>query len=326
MSKSVSKTKSKTKREFRKAQSLDAERVSRNLISGFLSERGFSGIRDDQKKIGAATSQTVYATSPDGVQLGIRVKLCWRRITKRETYAASQLVSQVKNNAWVETVQGYAARALKDGATHFLFVQPDGNRITHAALVPASELAAVWCEQRDASAKVTQGKTKNHAMNGRSPTIWLVTKNYPAVTDALWNHKGVVDLLKLSANGSHSGTMPPDSDDTFDDMLGIDPSLLGSDGAPRVPVVRSEVKRDPHVRTAVVRRAGGKCERCDAKRDFPGFLDVHHILGAEKGDRVWNCVALCPNCHREAHFSPNCEEMNAGLLKAASAYAGGGNS
>jgi 5-methylcytosine-specific restriction protein A len=318
MSKSMSKTKSETKgkREFRKAPSLDAERVSRNLISGFLSERGFSSIRDEQRKVGAATSQTIYATSPDGAQLGIRVKLCWRYITKRETYAASQLIADVKNDDWVGTVQGYATRALKRGVTHILFVQPDGNQITLAALVPTPELTSVWCAQRDTS--------ESRAKNGKSPTIWLYSKNFPAISDALWKHKGVVDLLKLSANGSHA--MPPDSDDTFDDMPGIDPSLLGSDGAPRVPVVRSKVKRDPHVRTAVVRRAGGKCERCDVKRDFPGFLDVHHILGAEKGDRVWNCVALCPNCHREAHFSPNCEEMNTELLKAASAYAGGGNS
>ncbi|MBU9434829.1 HNH endonuclease [Burkholderia multivorans] len=30
---------------------------------------------------------------------------------------------------------------------------------------------------------------------------------------------------------------------------------------------------------------------------------MHHILGVEKGDRIWNCVALCPNCHRDTHHS-----------------------
>jgi hypothetical protein len=40
-------------------------------------------------------------------------------------------------------------------------------------------------------------------------------------------------------------------DDTYDDCPGID-YALGSDGAARKPVLRSEVKRDPKVRKAVV--------------------------------------------------------------------------
>ncbi|WP_232450568.1 HNH endonuclease signature motif containing protein [Burkholderia ubonensis] len=41
---------------------------------------------------------------------------------------------------------------------------------------------------------------------------------------------------------------------------------------------------------------------------------MHHILGVEKGDRIWNCVALCPNCHRDAHYSPDEPELNRQLL------------
>jgi 5-methylcytosine-specific restriction protein A len=80
-------------------------------------------------------------------------------------------------------------------------------------------------------------------------------------------------------------------------------------------VLRSEVKRDPHVRHAVLARAHG-CERdgCGQTQHYPGFLDVHHILGVEKGDRVWNCVALCPNCHRDAHYSPEAQALNVQLL------------
>jgi len=63
-------------------------------------------------------------------------------------------------------------------------------------------------------------------------------------------------------------------------------------------------------------RAKGSCERpkCGERREYPGFLDVHHILGADKRDRVWNCVALCPNCHREAHYAPDHDSLNAELL------------
>ena len=68
-------------------------------------------------------------------------------------------------------------------------------------------------------------------------------------------------------------------------------------------------------REAVARRAAGQCERdsCGTRRSYPGFLDVHHILGIEVSDRVWTCVALCPNCHREAHFAPDRDAINAQL-------------
>ena len=104
-------------------------------------------------------------------------------------------------------------------------------------------------------------------------------------------------------------------DDTFDD-LPIDYSLLGSDAPPRTLTDRSGVKRDPRVRRAVLERAQWKCERkeCGTGRSYRGFLDVHHILGAEKSDRIWNCAALCPNCHRESHVAPERDQINARLL------------
>lgn len=89
-----------------------------------------------------------------------------------------------------------------------------------------------------------------------------------------------------------------------------------------MPVLRSSVKRDRRVRAEGVKRTEGAsdCDGCDASRGFPGFLDVRHILGADKSDWVWNCVALCPNCHREAHFAPDHDAINATLLDYASAY------
>jgi hypothetical protein len=105
-------------------------------------------------------------------------------------------------------------------------------------------------------------------------------------------------------------------DDTFNDLTGLDLSLLGRDEAKRLQQTVSGVKRDPAVRRAVINRSKGVCERpgCGERRDYVGFLDVHHILGAEKSDRAWTCVALCPNCHREAHFCPKRESLNGELL------------
>ena len=69
------------------------------------------------------------------------------------------------------------------------------------------------------------------------------------------------------------------------------------------------------VRREVIKRAVDGCERqsCEDTRTYKGFLDVHHILGVGTSDRVWNCVALCPNCHREAHYAQDSERINAQL-------------
>lgn len=118
-----------------------------------------------------------------------------------------------------------------------------------------------------------------------------------------------------------SGETPP-GDDTEND-LGFDATLIGRDAAERIQKTTSGVKRDPAVRRAVLRRSGLACENpgCGENRDYPGFLDVHHILGAETSDRPWTCVALCPNCHREAHAAPDRDQLNQGLLEFAGRFA-----
>ena len=112
-------------------------------------------------------------------------------------------------------------------------------------------------------------------------------------------------------------------DDTLDDLQApYDFSALGSDGGLSYMVMKSYVRRDPKVRQKVIERATSGCEResCTDTRKYPGFLDVHHILGVQNSDRYWNCVALCPNCHREAHYSPDRERINEELLSFAGKF------
>ena len=302
-----------SERSFRTNESYEAEAITRKLVPQFLSSRGFSNVQDDPKKIGTSVSQTIHATSPEGHRLSMRVKLCWRPRDSKITYSAAQLMAKVRDDDWEGELQAFVDRAQKDAVTHFLFVQREQNNITEAALVPVTVLIDIWCAQRDASLKLIEEgrlgrRRKNHDMNGSSPTLWLTDVSAPAVTDALWKHPLVIDLVKATV-------IPLDRlDDTYADLGGIDTSLIGSDGAARVQAIRSFVKRDSRVRSIVLLRAAGKCERCHTSRDFKAFLDVHHILGAETSDRIWNCVAICPNCHREAHFSPDCEAINSSLL------------
>lgn len=312
----------KEKREFRTAESLAAEQITRAAVGPFLQQRGFVVIKDELRNTGLATQQFITARSSGGKILKMRVRICWRRITIGDRkYAATQLSAGLRNGDWNNTLQHLIERDRKLGNTHNLILQRDGASFVHAALIPIDALKSIWERQRDVSDNlkkrgVLSSRAANHAMNGDSPTLWLQDERRPGaheVADVLWNWPDVENLLEINVSASAS------TQDTFDDCPVHDYITLGSDGAPRCSVIRSEVRRDPKVRHAVISRATG-CERpgCGENRNFHGFLDVHHILGVEKSDRVWNCVALCPNCHREAHFSPNADSINIQLLE----YAG----
>jgi 5-methylcytosine-specific restriction protein A len=83
--------------------------------------------------------------------------------------------------------------------------------------------------------------------------------------------------------------------------------------APRKPsqrIVQSVVfDRNPDVVAEVLLRANGKCEYCNSqapfirKKDKTPYLEVHHKQQLSHGgeDTVENAIAVCPNCHRQAH-------------------------
>jgi 5-methylcytosine-specific restriction endonuclease McrA len=85
--------------------------------------------------------------------------------------------------------------------------------------------------------------------------------------------------------------------------------------APRQParftVEQTAFRRNPDVVTEVLERANGTCEHCRSPAPFTRasdgtpYLEVHHKirLANDGEDTVENAVALCPNCHRRAHFA-----------------------
>ncbi|EAO8345735.1 TPA: HNH endonuclease [Salmonella enterica subsp. enterica serovar Stanley] len=77
----------------------------------------------------------------------------------------------------------------------------------------------------------------------------------------------------------------------------------------RTEVTTQIYKRSPYVVAEVLIRAKGICQHCKREAPFKRedgtpFLEVHHIEWLSKGgeDSVENAVALCPNCHRQAHY------------------------
>ena len=66
--------------------------------------------------------------------------------------------------------------------------------------------------------------------------------------------------------------------------------------------------RNTKVKNAVLNNAKGICEVCQKqsfeKENGEIYLEVHHKIYLSQGgkDTIENCVALCPNCHKNEHF------------------------
>lgn len=82
--------------------------------------------------------------------------------------------------------------------------------------------------------------------------------------------------------------------------------------------------RSEALKLYVVARSCGICEGCGANSPFQTstgpYLECHHIhrLSDCGPDHPENVVALCPNCHRRAHYAVDANTFNAQLKKIAS--------
>lgn len=80
--------------------------------------------------------------------------------------------------------------------------------------------------------------------------------------------------------------------------------------------------RSRAVRAYVLRRAEGRCEGCGEEAPFTTedgrpYLEPHHIRRLSDGgpDHPGWVAALCPNCHRRAHYSQDCRDFNSRLAE-----------
>lgn len=91
---------------------------------------------------------------------------------------------------------------------------------------------------------------------------------------------------------------------------------------PEMAVVTTRVfKRSAYVVAEVLSLANGVCQGCNneapfKREDGTPYLEVHHVDWLSKGgeDTVENAIALCPNCHRQAHYG-NLELTKVNKLK-----------
>ncbi len=80
------------------------------------------------------------------------------------------------------------------------------------------------------------------------------------------------------------------------------------------------LRRAEAIKRYALLRSNGTCEACKEsapfKSKFGPFLEVHHVFRLADGgpDHPANIVALCPNCHRRAHYSVDAKKFNDGLI------------
>ena len=49
----------------------------------------------------------------------------------------------------------------------------------------------------------------------------------------------------------------------------------------------------------IMQHANNRCQNPDCK--YQGKPEIHHINQNNRDNRFWNLIALCPNCHKDAH-------------------------
>lgn len=95
-----------------------------------------------------------------------------------------------------------------------------------------------------------------------------------------------------------------DSAQARQQRLALAPALL-----PTETVLVTIRPRNPDVVAERLAQAKGHCDQCQqpapfSRKDGTPYLEVHHVQPLAEGgsDTLENTVALCPTCHRYAHF------------------------
>lgn len=80
-------------------------------------------------------------------------------------------------------------------------------------------------------------------------------------------------------------------------------------------------RRSAAIRLYALKRAAGVCESCSQQAPFvtpkgKPFLEVHHLrrLGDGGPDHPEWVAAVCPNCHRQAHYGNDARSFNDSII------------
>lgn len=117
-------------------------------------------------------------------------------------------------------------------------------------------------------------------------------------------------FVSLKVSHSHDEDFQRAVSASLGDRTGRKKRLKAASPKPSQRVLIQNVfVRNADVVAEVLERADGHCEKCGKPapflraKDKRPYLEVHHKITLASGgdDTVANAVAVCPNCHREAH-------------------------
>lgn len=136
------------------------------------------------------------------------------------------------------------------------------------------------------------------------------------ITQVFWKNIGEDGFLPVSTTATFVAGEPSDFDARVAQSIKLsrEERLQRLANACKKPpcmqTITSTFHRNPDVVAEVLYRANGICESCkkpapfNRANDGRPYLEVHHRIRLADGgdDTVENAVALCPNCHRKAHY------------------------
>ena len=201
-------------------------------------------------------------------------------------------------------------------ALKFYTVFDTDNEISRMQVIEAHPTWATVFPEWKWIQQPSQGRRPGYAYNAKVPDA-IGEKLWAFVLDAGFGKSGRKNRPPALLGDEHS------EDDT--ENFYYDVSISLQDGhssrqarletAPKIPerisTTSTSFRRNPDVVAEVLFRADGKCEGCLLPAPFARasdgmpYLEVHHrvMLAAGGEDTVVNAIALCPNCHRAAHYA-----------------------
>lgn len=135
--------------------------------------------------------------------------------------------------------------------------------------------------------------------------------NKPSLKALCSEYEGLLPKNGNSAESLFSQNFQKRVNTSFQDFPEVRQKRLKN--ASSIPVRRIvktvAYSRNPDVVAERLYQANGTCDHCKKSAPFTrisggAYLEVHHIIPLSEGgmDVLENTAALCPNCHREAHF------------------------
>jgi 5-methylcytosine-specific restriction protein A len=211
---------------------------------------------------------------------------------------------------------GYADTWQKDGSFHYCGEGQTGDmRLVRGNRAIASHAGL----SHDLLLFETTGKGRPVRYVGQFVCAGWFTERLPdtegALRDAL-----IFKLVPLSASAEAVTTALPEQPKSTEEFNSLRARAYAAARMPKDvspnDAVRSYFTRSIVIRDYALARAGGSCELCGSSAPFVTnagvpFLEVHHIERLTDGgpDSPSSVAALCPNCHREAHYGQKADAI-----------------